>query len=1206
MTYGTSTTYGYQLQAPLGANERCAAYRALRPDQTPVELRVLSESLVNTSEWPSIEKRLKLAAILDHPAIRRVHEAATDHRPPFVVIELLAGQTLDAVHRQSPLSLLRTVTLGRRLADGLAAAHRLGIIHGNINPAAIIARAEDDWTIDITGLDSNLATEPNQGDLRRFIAPEIATDDTSDLASDVFSLAAVVTWLLEGQAKPSTPAMSNLQRLLEECLANEPTDRPPAGQVAWRLAAVQESLTPEQSDRTIVFAPSSAGSSPATGSHASRVHHDALDQTMLESIAGNENRRLGRFELAEKLGEGGMGTVYRARDVADDATVAVKILNAQLTDNAASRRRFAKEARVLAKVNNPFVANLLDFNDDGGVHYLAVEFVPGGTLSGLLQQKGKFNETASLALVADVARGLAVAHQRGVVHRDIKPANLLLTLVGRDYLTAAASGHEELTLPVEPLLKLSDFGLARAAQQSESLAITNDGTVLGTPLYMSPEQCRGTPVDSRSDIYSLGATLFHLLVGRPPFEGESHVAVLNKHCHEPAPSLKQLRPEISEATASVVEKCLAKNPDARYADAAELLGDVERLLTGEPTSMLLHPAMPDSHGGDVLEFAFSCDLDSSPAQLWPYVANTDRVNHALGLPSVRYTTRTDPQRGVERFAEAKIAGQRIAWQEHPYEWIEGRRMSVLREFSVGPFTWFMNIVELHPRGGGGTRLTQTLKTVPRNWLGKWLAKWELGRKSPRSFTRVYKGIDKYLSGGSARNADTDAFGKGGVLSPSKQLRLKQRLDRLREQNIEPTLVETLGQFLEHASDLDVARIRPVVFAERFRFEPQRVVEACLRGAREGLLVLLWDILCPSCRIPADVQETLAALKDHGYCSACDLRYEIDFANSVELIFRAHPELRAVETRTYCIGGPAFSTHVVAHTRLAAGERFALELSLGDGVYRIRGPQLPFAVDLRVSPRGVVSRLDLPLNRPPLKNSVPTLRPGSQIITLINDTPLDLQVRLERTAARQLAFTAAEASSLALFREMFPSQVLSPGQIVSVTTVTLFQSQIHQAAELYQNLGDGTAFGKIRRELTQMDEVVRKCGGAVVKTVGEGVLATFADASAAVRAGLELLQSQRTADSLPLQVAIHSGPAMVTTLNDRLDYFGGTPHRVRDLLARAGPSELLLSETVAAQPEVAQMMRDGAVTADLLPLENGASHGIIHRWRILECDNASSL
>jgi len=272
------------------------------------------------------------------------------------------------------------------------------------------------------------------------------------------------------------------------------------------------------------------------------------------------------------------------------------------------------------------------------------------------------------------------------------------------------------------------------------------------------------------------------------------------------------------------------------------------------------------------------------------------------------------------------------------------------------------------------------------------------------------------------------------MTATGRVRLSERLEHLTQRRIDPAVVETLRQFLEYASDPEVARSRPLMFAARFQLPPKDVIDACLFAAKEGLLTLLWDILCPSCRIPADVQETLATLKNHGYCPSCDLRYEIDFASSVELIFRSHPEIRTAETRTYCIGGPAFSAHVVAQTRLMPGERFEMELMLTEGSYRLRGLQLPFAVDMRVSAATGVTRFELPLLRPPLPNSVPTLRHGHQILTLFNNTSRELQVRLERTADRSMALTAAAAASIPVFREMFPHEVLAPGQIVSVTNI----------------------------------------------------------------------------------------------------------------------------------------------------------------------------
>jgi class 3 adenylate cyclase len=736
--------------------------------------------------------------------------------------------------------------------------------------------------------------------------------------------------------------------------------------------------------------------------------------------------------------------------------------------------------------------------------------------------------------------------------------------------TAATATQLTATESGLPLAKLSDFGLARTALPTESLALTQDGAILGTPLYMSPEQCRGESADSRSDVYSIGATWFHLLTGRPPFTGANHIEVMNHHCQSPLPSLKQLCPELSDGVIAAVEKCLAKNADARYADASGLRDDLDRMLLGEAASMVLHPAAP-SAGPEVLQFQLECELRSSPARLWPYVSHTDRVNHALGLPAVRYTTRRDPARGVERFAEARLAGQTLRWQEHPYEWIEGRRLSVLREFSTGPFLWFMNVVELLPASGGGTRLTQRFRVVPRNWLGRLIARLELGRRSPRNFGRLYRQLDGYLQSHSSAPAEVDAFGVNHVMTASGRSRLRERLDRLSEAQVDPSAVETLRQYLEHASDLDVARIRPLVFAERFGLVPQNVVTLFLLAAREGVLTLLWDILCPSCRIPADVQETLASLKDHAYCPSCDLKYEVDFANSVEMIFRVHPEIRSTETRTYCIGGPAFSAHVVAQVRLAEGERFDLELSFTEGAYRLRGAALPFAVELRVASSGTASRLDLSLRRPPLPGMVPVLRPGAQVITLHNDTASPLQIRVERTAGRSQAVTAAAAAAIPLFRQMFPKEVLAPGQIVSVTSTTLLLAELCGTRALYETLGDGRAFELIRGRLQQLDDQVRAAGGAVVKFVGDGLLANFSDSTAAFQCAVAMLNTLPAGSEAPaVRLALHRGPALVTTINDRLDYFGETIHTARQLLDAAPAGAMLWAASSASCDAVLEL------------------------------------
>lgn len=824
---------------------------------------------------------------------------------------------------------------------------------------------------------------------------------------------------------------------------------------------------------------------------------------------------------------------------------------------------------MLARIKSPYVAKLFEFNDEGGTDYLVTEFVPGRNLADLLEQLGTINEPAALAVMSDVCRGLAAAHGHGIVHRDVKPDNILLTEEGLERLT---NGADDGTLL--PLAKLSDFGLARATDQTESLAITRQGAVMGTPYYMSPEQCRGQATDARSDVYSMGATLFHLLAGQPPFTADTHVGVLHQHCNDPIPSLTKLKPEIASGLESVIQKSLAKNPDARYADADALLVDLENLRHGQATSLGVHPQLPPYDKTRLVEYEFSWTLTSTAAQLWPFVANTDRLNQAIGLPPAIFTTRLDPQRGVRRFAETRIAGQKIAWEEHPYEWIEGRRMSILREFSLGPFAWFVSIVELLPQTGGGTRLVHKIMIHPRSLFGRLIAHVEIGTKASRSLKRAYQQIDGFIAGGKHRDPAADAFRKPGSLGTRQRNRLQLRLERVRDQEIEPAVIDTLGQFLEHASDQEVSRIRPKAFAARFSLDATQVIHACLHGTREGLLVLLWDILCPSCQIPANVQESLASLESHGHCEACNVDFELDFSNSIEMIFRAHPEIRDVEVRTYCIGGPAFSAHVVAQSRIAPGERFEVEVALPEGAYRLRGPQLPYAVDLRASRTSAVGRLEIALSKPPPREVIPTLKVGAQVITLLNDGSAELLVRLERVASRHDAVTAADASSLSLFRELLPDQVLSAGQMVSVATVTLLSVQLDRAADLYTELGDGEAFAMIRGGLVALEAAITQHGGAVVKFVGEGMLATFNDPLKATAAACDLPRAVQPSDQergLDVRAALHTGPAMVTMLNDRLDYFGSTVHATTQLLELAQPGHFLTTNAITSNPEVSRLI-----------------------------------
>ena len=353
---------------------------------------------------------------------------------------------------------------------------------------------------------------------------------------------------------------------------------------------------------------------------------------------------------------------------------------------------------------------------------------------------------------------------------------------------------------------------------------------------------------------------------------------------------------------------------------------------------------------------------------------------------------------------------------------------MLREFTQGPFQWFLSVIELERRPKGGTLLKHSVRIEPRGWVGRCVAAMEVGLKGRRNLDRVYRRIDATLTGKLGKDRLTDPFQEAVPLKPARQRRLEERLGELAGGGIDAEVVTKLGEFLRDAPSQELGRIRPLALARRLEHDPERTVEACLHAAKCGLLSLHWDILCPTCRVSSDVKDTLQAIQSHARCEVCDLDFEVDFGNSLELIFRAHPELRDVDLKTYCIGGPEHLPHVVAQVRIAPGEAPRFEPATGRGdlpiarsAVAVRGyPRRP---SVRGATRGQV------LFAAETDPSVPTLlRGGRQSLTLENGYQRELLVRLERTMPLKDVLTAASASSMSLFREIFPGEDPSPRAI----------------------------------------------------------------------------------------------------------------------------------------------------------------------------------
>jgi serine/threonine-protein kinase len=285
-----------------------------------------------------------------------------------------------------------------------------------------------------------------------------------------------------------------------------------------------------------------------------------------------------RFRLEEKIGAGGMSTVYRAFDETLERWVAIKLMHREISHDSDQLERFRREARAVASLSHPHVVTVIDFGEDADHPYIVFEYVEGETLKERLRRVGRLPVPEAVAYAIEIGRALECAHGNRLVHRDVKPQNVLIDMEGR--------------------AKVTDFGIARSL---EAEGLTATGRVLGTTDYVAPEQALGEDTTAQSDVYSLGICLFEMLTGEVPFKADSQVAVAMKHVKDQLPDIRVRRPEISAALAAVVETACAKETANRYGSAHEMVHELEQALvietsrsgeaTGEATTVLR--SLPD-------------------------------------------------------------------------------------------------------------------------------------------------------------------------------------------------------------------------------------------------------------------------------------------------------------------------------------------------------------------------------------------------------------------------------------------------------------------------------------------------------------------------------------------------------------------------------------------------------------------------------------
>ena len=567
-------------------------------------------------------------------------------------------------------------------------------------------------------------------------------------------------------------------------------------------------------------------------------------------------------------------------------------------------------------------------------------------------------------------------------------------------------------------------------------------------------------------------------------------------------------------------------------------------------------------------------LKASPEELWPFVSDTNRFNRDTGVPAVKPVGPKQRMSNARRRLQFSIYGMSVEWEEQPFEWLRPSRFGVVRKYSKGPMVELRALAELNPGDDGGTDLSYRVNITPRSIFAALIVWLQINLVSKKRFERAFRKYDEVA------RTKVELPAREIEIDEAAANRMQSVQAKLIADGSDPEVVDRLISFIQTADDFSLSRIRPYELADNWQTSRRAVLEECLRATRLGLLDLQWEVMCPLCRGAKETDSTLQDLKQQVHCETCMIDFTVNFDRFVELTFRPNTLVRRIEARDYCMGSPQWTPHIVVQQLMPAHQTRDLNLVLEAGKFRLRALELAGAREVVISDDGPRSA-ELIVDESGWANEELELSPQSTL-QVKNATSAEQLLILEHIAWSDQAATAAEVTALQIFRDLFSKEALRPGEQISVGTLTILFTDLRHSTQLYREIGDATAFGRVMNHFDVLKKVIAHEEGALVKTIGDAVMAVFRRPSSAVKAMLtaqELLAAPGPGTSpLTLKAGIHTGPCIAVTLNDRLDYFGTTVNLAARLEGLSSGEDVIISRALYDDPEVESFIRSEGLTA----------------------------
>jgi class 3 adenylate cyclase len=563
-------------------------------------------------------------------------------------------------------------------------------------------------------------------------------------------------------------------------------------------------------------------------------------------------------------------------------------------------------------------------------------------------------------------------------------------------------------------------------------------------------------------------------------------------------------------------------------------------------------------------------FDQPVDAVWPIMSDTARFNEAAKLPRHEIEETPQPDGSVRYIGRARKGPFKLEWREKPVNWVFGQWFEHCRYFTRGPIAFLCARLKIAPEAAG-CRIDYEVETAAANWLGSLILATGFFAAISKNFGKLAKEAADFAAGRRDTPFEYDP--------PVVGAEVERRIERL-VTDIEATphghgLARRLADLVLKSQEVDLWHIRPLALARDWKVESLDTIEACLQSVKTGLLELRWDLLCPRCRVAKAWVGSLDRLPRGAHCPTCNVDYDADFSKNVEAGFRPAAAVRRLETGEYCLFGPMATPHVRVQVEIEAGKSRRLPATLVPGPYRLRcldpGPVCDIDHTGGGFPAVIVAD--------DWVEAGPVQAEGE--VLLENRSGRDRVIIVEDRSWTRDCLTADRVTSLQAFRDLFSGDVLRPGDEVAIGQVTLMFSDLKGSTALYERIGDAAAYHLVRDHFAFLAEQVREHEGAIVKTIGDAVMAAFADPADAVKAALAIQQevsafnAERRGEmgeaGIVIKLGLHKGPCIAVTLNERLDYFGGTVNMAARLQGRSSGGDIVLSGPLMAEPDVRDLL-----------------------------------